>query len=1152
MERSIDDFDEESAEDGIEGRRSAIPLVVPEMEYDAELERVLAAAAWIGIKAEKSTPISFTTMLLAFMGGGDAVSRWLQEFVLKEGVPWKEIAAEAHATLESIHIAFDVKDEDQEALETIRHLFSSTADAILTRAAEVVRQVFDGVSARQIGCRHVLAAYAIRSTPDHLNRLRTWKLSRERLLSGLAGFLSHAFPHERWERLDSSLGGDTLTAGTAPGMLKTSASESNSSSPQPPAARAASTPGIPETPPSGPLVGRYTADDPYSTADDLIGIDNEAAAFARLVAARNIQPPLAIGVFGEWGAGKTYFMRRVQTHIERLAPGNRASGPPGLFLDHIVPIRFNAWHYIETNLWASLVEYIFSALDSWIQHHSGSDTSPADRVFNSLATAQQLQIDALEDVVTRRAEQQNAQARARRAREEYAAAMGRSQKLGPQLYLRALVETFLEENAGNKAELHKISTELGLPELDRASETLTDALVATRGEAGRGRLILHSITAKLGAAGSIATLFFILVGIPWATGLLAELATRGQLWWGMKSLHDTVVTCAMVIAALGVFVQRLRSSASKALDKLAKLDQRLRAGLDEQLKGTQRSQAVKNAIETERELQQHKHALDSAEQALTEAEARLSAARRDFETGTARGRMNAFIRAKVVDGSYAKHLGIIASIRKDFVQLASLVGDAHPDGKGSGEETRERTKLRQEVRLRVRGFLNWLKDAGDVRLTESELHSLLVLLDPADTPQTLAEFREVLLRHFEGTESRLDQIQKDLESSSSAPLPRFARIVLYIDDLDRCPPDKVVDVLQAVHLLLCFPLFVVFVAVDARWVSRALHERFPGLLVDPPDARNGVRQKSSRTEVPFSGAGSHDYLEKIFQIPYWVRPMERSVVSSYVRRIAAGDRRVVPIDARTAWAPGSGLGDPVLGSGSEGIPDFAGAEDRAGLRDSENAGGSADARDTHGQGGSRPIGQNVEISGGTRTQGSTLENRGGSQTDTEAAQREASQAEAVGMTLTGAEITLLETFAVYAGRTPRQAIRFVNIYRVIKSSLTPKLRAELDLEHGGTMKGLGLIPQLAIVTGAPRAAAAYFERLLSSDDSRNLTDFLKDLERDAGFTAIPESAVVRAVLKTLVEIDLKRPDFTVVTVGDLGSIAARVRRYSFGVRGEKG
>ena len=55
------------------------------------------------------------------------------------------------------------------------------------------------------------------------------------------------------------------------------------------------------------------------------------------------------------------------------------------------------------------------------------------------------------------------------------------------------------------------------------------------------------------------------------------------------------------------------------------------------------------------------------------------------------------------------------------------------------------------------------------------------------------------------------------------------RIVLYIDDLDRCPEDKVIEVLRTAHLLLAFPLFVCVVAVDPRWVSRSLRNA-PGLL----------------------------------------------------------------------------------------------------------------------------------------------------------------------------------------------------------------------------------------------------------------------------------------------------------------------------------
>ncbi|MCP5103572.1 MAG: hypothetical protein GY950_09345, partial [bacterium] len=86
------------------------------------------------------------------------------------------------------------------------------------------------------------------------------------------------------------------------------------------------------------------------------------------------------------------------------------------------------------------------------------------------------------------------------------------------------------------------------------------------------------------------------------------------------------------------------------------------------------------------------------------------------------------------------------------------------------------------------------------------------------------------------------------------------RIILYIDDLDRCHPDRVVQVLQAVHLLLAVPLFNVVVAVDARWLERSLYKAYL------PEA---VAQKAAVGEqVENLDFSPQQYLEKIFQIPY--------------------------------------------------------------------------------------------------------------------------------------------------------------------------------------------------------------------------------------------------------------------------------------------
>ena len=91
------------------------------------------------------------------------------------------------------------------------------------------------------------------------------------------------------------------------------------------------------------------------------------------------------------------------------------------------------------------------------------------------------------------------------------------------------------------------------------------------------------------------------------------------------------------------------------------------------------------------------------------------------------------------------------------------------------------------------------------------------------------------------------------------------RVVLYIDDLDRCPPDRVVEVLESVQLLLNTRLFIVVLGLDDRYAARALEDVYDGVL--------------KRGGKP-SGL---DYIEKIIQIPYRMRPISSSKVESYFR-----------------------------------------------------------------------------------------------------------------------------------------------------------------------------------------------------------------------------------------------------------------------------
>ena len=135
----------------------------------------------------------------------------------------------------------------------------------------------------------------------------------------------------------------------------------------------------------------------------------------------------------------------------------------------------------------------------------------------------------------------------------------------------------------------------------------------------------------------------------------------------------------------------------------------------------------------------------------------------------------------------------------------------------------------------------------------------------------------LIRRDFEKLSNLLDEDNNSLlamnwDKEQEDEKNRINRIVLYIDDLDRCQPNQVVAVLQAVHLLLAFKLFIVVVGVDCRWVTQSLRKYYPELLRDTQPAKekasNGENESVGKG-TNFQTATSRDDLEKIFQIPLY-------------------------------------------------------------------------------------------------------------------------------------------------------------------------------------------------------------------------------------------------------------------------------------------
>ena len=109
----------------------------------------------------------------------------------------------------------------------------------------------------------------------------------------------------------------------------------------------------------------------------------------------------------------------------------------------------------------------------------------------------------------------------------------------------------------------------------------------------------------------------------------------------------------------------------------------------------------------------------------------------------------------------------------------------------------------------------------------------------------------------------MSRIQSDLEELSGLLEAENGRFVVMIDDLDRCEPDKVVEVLQAINLLLNFESFVVCLGIDARLVTGAIDRHYAGLLAE-------------------SGASGYEYLDKIVQIPFRIPRPNPPEVQTFV------------------------------------------------------------------------------------------------------------------------------------------------------------------------------------------------------------------------------------------------------------------------------
>jgi predicted KAP-like P-loop ATPase len=116
-------------------------------------------------------------------------------------------------------------------------------------------------------------------------------------------------------------------------------------------------------------------------------------------------------------------------------------------------------------------------------------------------------------------------------------------------------------------------------------------------------------------------------------------------------------------------------------------------------------------------------------------------------------------------------------------------------------------------------------------------------------PASVSEFRE----DFEALMEGLEKVQG---------------LVVFVDDVDRCMPETIIDTFEAIRLFLHVPKTAYVIAADQRIVQGAIEDRYPTAIEKNPSI-------------------GRDYLEKILQVTVAIPPLSTPEAETYINLLMA-------------------------------------------------------------------------------------------------------------------------------------------------------------------------------------------------------------------------------------------------------------------------
>ncbi|MBN4057085.1 hypothetical protein JYU19_02115 [bacterium AH-315-J21] len=583
--------------------------------------------------------------------------------------------------------------------------------------------------------------------------------------------------------------------------------------------------------------------------EDKLGAKDEAEAIADWIALKDFEPPLVVGILGGWGTGKSFVMNLIKNRLIDIRCHRIDDADQYPYVGHNYIVEFNAWTYAKSNLWASLMKEILTQLNDQFTFES------------LLRECKEYELtvggDHCSRIYTIPANDLEHFMK-HPVGQEALKSLNKIEQDGQTIWekFREIQNTEVRELERKKDEQRELTgnIELAKRELEsRLKERLNQStyVLASKNAASDA---VREVTKR------VAPQF--LEAFDKSKGELS--ATTSWMFKSGAAWIDFVSSKPLQTGAILVLFAALFYGADLVATKYSLAE--LQASFVEVF-----LPSIVSVVTTVGMFVKRAGKITTF---LKEASSRLDQTR-DTVVERDKKRVVSVLRDELGLESFE---ALSASLAREIEQLGSRVSP-FAEFKGVGEYVKSRL-----------GDQDYQTELGTLFQVEEDLKKLSKALSVEDSG---------------GFDPFIEEKRKLFRRGRT-------RVYLMIDDIDRCPPEMVVQILEATQLLVKTNLFVVILGMDVRYVTRALEHHYAGILT-----RDG-------------NPSGLDYIEKIVQIPYRVRPIAPEKMEEYiraqmgienhvddVRRSEAEGSTSASSDADSVEKASSGASDTPEGSGDE-------------------------------------------------------------------------------------------------------------------------------------------------------------------------------------------------------------------------------------------